>query len=44
MGMTPLTDPETQLDENACTYIGRSLKFMGGYNIQLKNHADCQNG
>lgn len=37
IGMTHLTEPEMQLDENASTYIGRSLNFMGGYNIQLKN-------
>lgn len=37
VGMMHLTQPELQLDENAYTYIGRSLNFMGGYNIQLKN-------
>ena len=37
LGMTHLTEPELQLDENAYTYIGRSLNFMGGYNIPLKN-------
>ena len=36
-GMTHITQPELQLDENAYTYIGRSLNLMGGYNIQLKN-------
>lgn len=36
-GMTHVTQPELQLDENAYTYIGRSLNFMGGYNIQLPN-------
>lgn len=37
VGMMHLTQPELQLDENAYTYIGHSLNFMGGYNIQLKN-------
>ena len=36
-GMTHLTQPELQLDENAYTYIGRSFNLMGGYNIQLRN-------
>lgn len=36
-GMSHLLEPELQLDENAYTYIGRTLNFMGGYNIQLKN-------
>ena len=36
-GMAHITQPELQLDENAYTYIGRSLNLMGGYNIQLKN-------
>lgn len=37
VGVMHLTQPELQLDENAYTYIGHSLNFMGGYNIQLKN-------
>lgn len=36
-GMTHLTQPELQLDENSYTYIGRSFNLMGGYNIQLRN-------
>ena len=36
-GMTHLTQPELQLDENAYTYIGRSFNLMSGYNIQLRN-------
>ena len=39
-GMTHITQPEPQLDENAYTYIGRSLNLMGGYNIQLKESVD----
>lgn len=36
-GVSHIAQPELQLDENAYTYIGKSLNFMGGYNIQLKN-------
>lgn len=37
VGLMHLTQPELQLDENAYTYIGHSLNFMGGYNIQMRN-------
>lgn len=37
LGMTHLTEPEMQLDENAYSYIGRAFNLIGGYNIQLNN-------
>lgn len=37
VGVTHLTEPEMQLDENAYFYIGRMVNFMGGYNITLTN-------
>ena len=37
VGMAHLIEPELQLDENAYSYIGRTLNFMGGYNISLSN-------
>lgn len=37
MGMTHITQPEMQLDENAYSFIGRAFNLIGGYNIQLNN-------
>ena len=37
LGVTHLSEPEMQLEENAYTYIGRAFNFTGGYNIQMNN-------
>lgn len=37
LGVSHLTEPEMQLDENAYSYLGRAFNFVGGYNIQLRN-------
>lgn len=37
LGMTHLTEPELQLEENTYTYIGRAYNLTTGYNILFRN-------